>query len=83
MSHGKGPTMSKFRLCMDRRGEFRWRFRASNGQITATAAKGYKAKADAQAGIDRLDRDAADAAVDDITAPATTRTLNNPSTAAE
>ena len=70
--------MSKFELYIDRRGEFRWRFRASNGQITATAAKGYKAKADAQAGIDRLKRDAADAAVDDITAPATTRDAQQP-----
>jgi uncharacterized protein len=64
--------MARFELYTDKRGEYRWRFRASNGRITATGGEGYKAKADAQAGIDRLKRDAADAPVDDITEPATT-----------
>ena len=67
---GEGTTMAKFELYTDKRGEYRWRFRASSGQIAATGGEGYKAKHDAQAGIDRLRRDAADAPVDDITQPA-------------
>lgn len=34
----------KFELYKDRRGEFRWRLKHSNGNILATASEGYKSK---------------------------------------
>lgn len=37
----------RFELYRDRRGEFRWRLKHSNGNILATSSEGYKAKASA------------------------------------
>lgn len=49
-----GPPKLKFELYKDAAGEFRWRLKAGNGAVLATPGQGYKAKADAKAGIDRI-----------------------------
>jgi uncharacterized protein YegP (UPF0339 family) len=36
-----------FEMYKDKKGEFRWRLRHSNGNILATSSEGYKAKASA------------------------------------
>lgn len=54
----------KFEIYKDKAGEFRFRIRATNGNILASS-EGYKAKASAQGAIDRIKADAAGAAVDD------------------
>ena len=47
----------KFEVYKDKRGEFRFRLKASNGQIIATG-EGYKAKASCLNGIDSIKRNA-------------------------
>lgn len=44
----------KFELFKDAKEEFRWRLKAANGAVLATGGQGYKAKADAQRGIEIL-----------------------------
>lgn len=56
-----------FEIYKDNAGEFRWRLKASNGQVIGTSGQGYKAKADCQHGIDVIKRDAAKARVEDQT----------------
>ena len=47
----------KFEVYADKRGEFRFRLKAANGQIIATG-EGYKAKASCLNGIDSIKRNA-------------------------
>lgn len=54
----------KFEIYKDKAGEFRFRIRATNGNILASS-EGYKAKASAQNAIDRIKSDAAGAPVVD------------------
>ena len=49
-----------FELYQDKAGEFRWRLKAGNGSTLATPGEGYKKKADARNGIDRIIKEAAD-----------------------
>jgi uncharacterized protein YegP (UPF0339 family) len=49
----------KFEIYQDQAKEYRWRLKAGNGEILATAGQGYKAKADCQKGVDRI-KDEAD-----------------------
>lgn len=42
-----------FELYQDRRGEWRWRRKASNGKIVGASCEGYKARADAEANMHR------------------------------
>jgi len=58
--------MAKFELYKDSRGEFRFRLKASNGQIIASG-EGYKTKAGALNGIQSIKKNAADASVEDAT----------------
>ena len=44
----------KFELYKDKKDEFRWRLRHSNGNILATASEGYKAKASALKCIENI-----------------------------
>jgi uncharacterized protein YegP (UPF0339 family) len=47
-----GATMAgQFEVYKDARGEFRWRLKASNGQIIATSGEGYTTKANCLGGI--------------------------------
>jgi uncharacterized protein YegP (UPF0339 family) len=52
----------KFEIYTDKAGEFRFRIRATNGNILASS-EGYKAKSSAQNAIDRIKSDAAAAPV--------------------
>ena len=44
----------QFELYKDKKGEFRWRLRHSNGNILATSSEGYKAKASATKCIEHV-----------------------------
>lgn len=52
----------KFELYKDKAGEFRFRLKASNGEIIVTG-EGYKAKAGCQNGIESIKKNAPDAEV--------------------
>jgi len=54
-----GARKLKFEIYQDQAKEFRWRLKAGNGEILATAGQGYKAKADCQKGVERI-KDEAD-----------------------
>jgi uncharacterized protein YegP (UPF0339 family) len=65
---GGGWTMAyRFELYKDAKAEFRWRLVATNGQTIATAGEGYTTKANAQAGIDSVKKNAATAIVEEKT----------------
>ena len=57
--------MAKFEVYKDSTGEFRFRLKARNGQVIATG-EGYKTKAGVLNGIDSIKRNAADAAIIDL-----------------
>ncbi len=57
VSECKNP---KFEMYKDKAGEFRFRLKATNGQIIATS-EGYKAKAGCQNGIESVKKNAPDA----------------------
>lgn len=47
--------MSKFEVYQDAAGEWRWRLKASNGQVVASG-EGYKTQAGAKRGCEALQR---------------------------
>jgi len=53
----------KFEVYKDRAGEWRWRFRASNGNIIADSAEGYINKTDCEHGIEIVKREAPNARI--------------------
>ncbi|RTL93313.1 DUF1508 domain-containing protein [Ancylobacter aquaticus] len=55
-----------FEIHKDKAGEFRFRFRASNGE-TMFASEGYKAKASAIAAIESIKKNAPGAEITDTT----------------
>ncbi len=57
----------KFELYKDKTGKFRFRLKASNGQIIAVG-EAYESKSAAMNGIESVKKNAADAKVDDQTA---------------
>lgn len=57
-----------FEIYEDRRQEFRWRLKASNGQVIATSGQGYKAKADCRHEVEIIQKNASQARVEDTTA---------------
>jgi uncharacterized protein YegP (UPF0339 family) len=57
----------KFEVYQDKRGEYRFRLKASNGQTIATG-EGYKTKKSCLNGIESIRKNAPDAALDDQTA---------------
>ena len=59
--------MTKFQLYKDRKGEYRWRLRARNGEIIADSNEGYSSKAICIHGIDLVKQQAANAEVEDQT----------------
>ena len=61
---------AKFEVYQDKSGGFRWRLRAQNKQILATAGESYKAKRDCLASIESVKRAAADAPVEEMPADA-------------
>jgi uncharacterized protein YegP (UPF0339 family) len=60
-------AVTKFQLYKDRKGEYRWRLRARNGEIIADSNEGYSSKASCKHGIDLVREQAAGAAVEDQT----------------
>ncbi len=54
----------KFELYTDKKGEFRFRLKASNGQIIAVG-EGYTTKANCENGIASVKKNAADAAIEE------------------
>jgi len=42
MSHLGSVTLGSFRIYQDKRNQWRWRLRASNGKIVAESGQGYK-----------------------------------------
>ena len=43
----------KFEVYQDKRGEWRWRRKATNGQIVGASSESYKARKDAEANMNR------------------------------
>jgi uncharacterized protein len=60
-------AVTKFQLYEDRKGEYRWRLRARNGEIIADSNEGYSSKASCKHGIDLVKQQAANAEVEDQT----------------
>lgn len=58
MSDGGLPHFEVYR---DSKGEWRWRFVASNGRVIADSAEGYKNKADCLHGIELIRTEAVQA----------------------
>ena len=56
----------KFEVYSDKRGEFRWRLKASNGVAIASSGEGYKAKRDCLNGIASLQKNAPEAKIVDL-----------------
>jgi uncharacterized protein YegP (UPF0339 family) len=56
----------KFEVTKDKRGEYRFRLKSTNGQVIAVS-EGYKTKASANKGIESIKKLAADATVVDLT----------------
>ena len=48
----------KFEVYADKRGEFRWRLKATNGVTIASSGEGYKAKRDCLGGIASVQKNA-------------------------
>ena len=60
-------AVSKFQIYQDRKGEYRWRLRARNGEIIADSNEGYSRKASCKHGIDLVKQQAASATLEDQT----------------
>ena len=58
--------MAKFEVYKDKAGEFRFRYKASNGEIMFSS-EGYKAKTSALDAIESIKKNVAGASVDDQT----------------
>ena len=56
-----------FEMYKDKGGEFRFRLKDADGTLLAISGKGYDKKADCQAAIDAIKKDAAKAKVEDQT----------------
>jgi uncharacterized protein YegP (UPF0339 family) len=63
---GDAKAKTKFEVYEDAKKEFRWRLNAANGQVVASSAEGYKAKADCEKAVE-LVKKAGKVPVDDMT----------------
>jgi uncharacterized protein len=61
-----GQKHGEVRALQSPNGEYRWRLKATNGQVIATGGEGYSSKAAAQNGIASVKRAAADASVEEV-----------------
>ena len=57
---------AKFELYKDKKGEFRWRLVASNGQTIASSGEGYTEKGSAKAGIESVKKNAPSAGIVEV-----------------
>lgn len=69
-SEASAAATMTFEVYKDAKGEFRWRLKATNGQIIATGGQGYAAKADCKHAIESIQKHAAAATVEDLSARA-------------
>ena len=58
--------MGKFELYADAKGEYRWRLKATNGQVIATGGQGYASERSAREGIASVRKNSADAEVVEV-----------------
>ncbi len=58
--------VAKFEVYEDKKGEFRFRLKAANGEIIA-ASEGYKTKESCMNGIESVKKNAPEAKVEEIT----------------
>lgn len=65
LQSGKG----NFEFYQDNAKAFRWRFKATNGQVIATANKGYKDKAECEKVVEVIKKGAGDAPVAESSPP--------------
>ncbi len=63
---GSADAKTTFEVYKDAKGQYRWRLKASNGQVVAAAAEGYQTKADCETAV-KMIKKAAKAPVDDLT----------------
>jgi len=61
----RSKMAAKFELYKSSNGEYRWRLKATNGQVIATGGEGYSSKAAAQGGIESVKRLAASAPIEE------------------
>lgn len=66
IGEGQGNPM-RFQVYRDKGRKFRWRLKAGNGQVMATAGESYSSKAACLNGIERIQQGAAGAEIDDQT----------------
>ena len=59
--------MAKFVIYKDRSDQYRWRFKANNGNIIADSAEGYVSKQSAKDGINFVKTNASRAIAEDTT----------------
>ena len=59
--------MAAFTIYKDRKGEYRWRFKSSNGRIIADSAEGYDSKRGCERGIEIVQTDSPSADTADET----------------
>ena len=57
--HAGMAADATFEIYQDARKAYRWRLKATNGQVIATSGQGYKDKRDRDNAIDRIKKDAA------------------------
>jgi uncharacterized protein YegP (UPF0339 family) len=65
MKGGYKTMAAKFQIYKDKKGEFRWKLIASNGQMIANSGEGYTSKDNAKNGIESVKKDAPSAAIED------------------
>jgi uncharacterized protein YegP (UPF0339 family) len=65
LASARGAAGATFEIYEDARKEYRWRLKAANGQVIATSGQGYKAKADCRHGIEVVQKEAANAKVEE------------------
>lgn len=63
LASARGLAGLTFEMYQDARKEYRWRLKASNGQVIGTSGQGYKAKADCRHAIEVIQKEAAAAKV--------------------
>ena len=56
---------AKFELSKDKKGEYRWKLVASNGQAIASSGEGYTTKSGALAGIESVKKNAPAAPIEE------------------
>lgn len=59
-------AIGKFEVYTDKKGEFRWRLKASNGQMIANGGEGYTTMANCKNGIESVRKNAPEAPIVEV-----------------